>query len=133
LKGAPPSSPVSDCTFNAAGVTAAFNLNLLERINREFGQAFARDRFRHEARINRDKRRVEMHLVSIQDQVVELLGQRFTFRQGETIHTENSHKYTVESFQALARSAGWTPSRVWTDTNDLFSIRELTAGRPALD
>jgi dimethylhistidine N-methyltransferase len=116
-----------------AGVTAAFNLNILERINREFGQAFALDRFRHEARINRDKRRVEMHLVSTQDQVVDLLGQEFTFRQDETIHTENSHKYTVDRFQALARSAGWTPSQVWTDANDLFSIHELTAGRPALD
>jgi L-histidine Nalpha-methyltransferase len=109
-----------------AGVTAAFNLNMLERINREFGPAFELDGFSHEARFNKEKSRIEMHLVSGRDQVVDLLGHQFAFHRGETIHTENSHKYTVDGFRALARLAGWTPNRVWTDANKLFSIHELT-------
>jgi len=116
-----------------AGVTAAFNLNILERINRTFGSALALDGFRHEARFNRERGRVEMHLVSTRDQDIEVLGRRFAFRQGETIHTENSHKHTVEGFQALARSAGWSPGRVWTDADDLFSVHELLAPPPAGD
>jgi L-histidine Nalpha-methyltransferase len=109
-----------------AGVTAAFNLNLLARINREIGPIFDLDAFRHEARFNRQAGRIEMHLVSRRDQTVTMLGRRYSLRRGETIHTENSHKYTVAGFQALAASAGWSADRVWTDEADLFSIHELS-------
>jgi len=109
------------------GVTAAFNLNILARINRAFGHAFVLDHFRHEARFNRGRGRIEMHLVSTRDQTVDLLGHRFTFRRGETIHTENSHKYTIDGFRMLARAAGWASQRVWTDPSDLFSVHELAA------
>jgi len=113
-----------------AGVTGAFNLNMLARINQAFGPAFPLDAFRHEARFNRQKCRIEMHLVSTRDHSVDLLGHRFTFRRGETIHTENSHKYTIDGFRTLARSAGWSPERVWTDADGLFSVHELTSARP---
>ena len=85
---------------DAAGVTAAFNKNLLARANRELGADFDLDGFRHEARFNGAESRVEMHLVSERAQTVRLLGRSFAFRPGETIHTENSHKYTIEAFQA---------------------------------
>ena len=110
---------------DAAGVTAAFNKNLLERANRELGADFDLDGFRHEARFNTLESRVEMHLVSERAQIVRLLGRSFAFRPGESIHTENSHKYTVEAFQALAREAGWAPRRVWTDADGLFSVHEI--------
>ncbi len=88
------------------GVTAAFNLNILERINRAFGNSFDLGAFAHEARFNEDKSRIEMHLVSKLEQTVEVLGCRFTMRSGETIHTENSHKYTIAGFGDLAGAAG---------------------------
>ena len=110
---------------DAAGVTAAFNLNLLARINREIGPAFDLDAFRHEAIYNARDGRIEMHLVSVKDQTVSIEDRRFHFRQGETIHTENSYKYTVRQFQDLARAADWLPSRVWTDVDALFSVHEL--------
>ena len=112
---------------DAAGVTAAFNKNLLVRANRELGADFDLDGFAHKAIFNAEKSRIEMHLVSRQAQTVSLLGQQFAFRPGETIHTENSHKFTVPDFQALARGAGWTPGRVWTDDARLFSVHELTS------
>jgi dimethylhistidine N-methyltransferase len=110
---------------DAAGVTAAFNKNLLARANRELGADFDLDGFVHEAVFNAEKSRIEMHLVSRQSQTVSLLGQRFAFRPGETIHTENSHKYTVEAFRDLAKEAGWSSNRVWTDADRLFSVHEL--------
>lgn len=110
---------------DAAGVTAAFNKNLLARANRELGADFDLDGFRHEARFNTAESRIEMHLVSERAQTVRLLGRSFAFRPGESIHTENSHKYTVEAFQALARGAGWAPRRVWTDADGLFSVHEI--------
>lgn len=110
-----------------AGVTAAFNLNILARINRTFGSVFPPDGFRHEARFNRELGRIEMHLVSTRDQSIGLLGHRFDFREGETIHTENSHKYTIDGFCDLAGEAGWRPRRVWTDPDALFSVHELAA------
>jgi dimethylhistidine N-methyltransferase len=112
---------------DAAGVTAAFNLNLLTRANRELGADFNLAAFEHEAIFNTRMSRIEMHLVSTRRQSVSLLGRRFDFRPGETIHTENSHKYSVREFQDLARGAGWTPRRVWTDPEDLFSVHELAA------
>ena len=112
---------------DAAGVTAAFNKNLLVRANRELGADFDLDGFAHEAIFNDRKSRIEMHLVSQQAQTVSLLGRRFAFRPGETIHTENSHKFSVSDFQMLARASGWMPARVWTDEARLFSVHELIA------
>lgn len=113
---------------DAAGITAAFNKNLLVRANRELGADFDIDGFAHEAIFNARQSRIEMHLVSQRAQIVSLLGKRFAFRPGETIHTENSHKYTIAAFQNLARDAGWTPRRVWTDADDLFSVHEIVVG-----
>ncbi|HZX33391.1 MAG TPA: L-histidine N(alpha)-methyltransferase [Rhodocyclaceae bacterium] len=110
------------------GVTAAFNLNLLARLNRELGGDFDLAAFRHEARYNPLHGRVEMHLVSERSQRVRLLGKTFRFAAGESLHTENSHKYPVADFQALAKSAGWHPVQCWTDGDDRFSIHLL--GRP---
>jgi dimethylhistidine N-methyltransferase len=110
---------------DAKGVTAAFNKNILSRINRELGADFDVGAFDHEARWNDDKGRVEMHLVSTRNQKVNVRGETFSFKAGESIHTENSHKYRIEEFQALARKAGWEPSRVWTDKDVLFSVHEL--------
>jgi dimethylhistidine N-methyltransferase len=112
---------------DAAGVTADFNLNLLARINRELGGNFRLDAFEHRAIYNARDGRIEMHLVSRVDQEVRILRHRFHFRAGETIHTENSYKYTVGQFQNLAISASWVPSRVWTDGCGLFSVHELRA------
>jgi dimethylhistidine N-methyltransferase len=109
------------------GVTAAFNKNLLVRINHELGGDFDLDGFRHRAVWNQDEHRIEMHLVSARTQVVQVLGHRFTFNQGESIHTENSHKYTVARFRALAQAAGWSPAQVWLDEERLFSLHELVA------
>ncbi len=110
---------------DSAGITAAFNLNLLARINREIGGSFDLEAFRHEAIYNPRDGRIEMHLVSRRDHGVRVAGRRFRFRAGETIHTENSYKYSVRQFQDVARSAGWAPTRVWTDADDLFSVHEL--------
>jgi dimethylhistidine N-methyltransferase len=108
-----------------AGVTAAFNLNLLARINREVERVFDLTAFRHEAIYNTRDGRIEMHLVSLKNQTVRVRGRRFVFKQGETIHTENSYKYSVGQFQDLARAASWNPTRVWTDSAKLFSVHEL--------
>ena len=104
------------------GVTAAFNLNLLRRINRELGADFVLDQFVHEIRWVEDAGRVEMHLRSRCDQTVTLGEQSWHFEDGETIHTENSHKWSVEDFTALAASAGLSPEHVWTDPEQLFSV-----------
>ncbi|WP_132254596.1 L-histidine N(alpha)-methyltransferase [Methylobacterium segetis] len=110
---------------DAAGVTAAFNLNLLTRINRELGGDFAADGFVHRALFNEAESRIEMHLVSTRAQTVRVGGLPFRFADGETIHTENSYKYTVPGFRALAASAGWAPGAVWTDPQALFSVHAL--------
>jgi dimethylhistidine N-methyltransferase len=109
------------------GVTAAFNLNLLKRINTELGGDFVLERFAHKAIYNREQSRIEMHLVSLASQTVTVGGESFEFTDGETIHTENSCKYTVESFAGLAELAGWRAERVWTDEKDLFSVHFLAA------
>jgi dimethylhistidine N-methyltransferase len=108
-----------------AGVTAAFNLNLLERINRELEGTFDPGGFRHAALYNPREGRIEMHLVSQRPQSARVCGRWFHFRAGESIHTENSYKYTVPQFQELARMAGWRPGRVWRDSENLFSVHEL--------
>jgi len=112
---------------DSAGITAAFNLNLLARINREIGGSFDLMAFKHKAIYNAGEGRIEMHLESARDQEVRIRGRRFTFRAGETIHTENAYKYSIEGFQDLACSADWLPRRVWTDRDDLFSVHELIA------
>jgi dimethylhistidine N-methyltransferase len=115
---------------DAAGVTAAFNLNLLERINRELDGEFKLEKFCHRAFYNREKQRVEMHLVSLARQKVRVMGKLIDFRRGETIHTENSYKYTVELFRSHARSAGWTPAAFWLDEHNYFSVHALVAAAP---
>jgi dimethylhistidine N-methyltransferase len=110
-----------------AGVTACFNLNVLHRINRELGGNFDISAFTHRAIYNRDRHRIEMHLISRKAQTVRLLGQNFSFRAGETIHTENSYKYSLERFAALARGSGWTPRESWTDGAGMFSVHALAA------
>jgi dimethylhistidine N-methyltransferase len=108
---------------DGAGVTAQFNLNLLTRINRELSADFDVDAFSHRAFYNGERRRIEMHLVSGRRQTVNIAGHMIEFAAGETIHTENSYKYTIESFGLLAQSAGWTPVKAWTD--GYFSVHAL--------
>ncbi|MFO7654408.1 MAG: L-histidine N(alpha)-methyltransferase [Candidatus Krumholzibacteriia bacterium] len=110
---------------DAAGVTAAFDLNLLRRLNRDLGADFVLDRFRHRAVWNDEHGRVEMHLESLVPQSVRVNGTRVEFRAGETIHTENSYKYTLEEFSALAAGCGWQVRSVWTDDARLFSVQYL--------
>ena len=110
---------------DAAGVTAQFNLNILARMNRELGGDFDLAAFRHRAFYNVAGHRIEMHLESLKDQAVTVAGRTFEFHAGETIHTENSYKYTVESFRALAESAGWRPVACWTDENGWFAVHAL--------
>ena len=111
---------------DARGVTAAFDLNLLARANRELGADFRLDRFRHEARFDERHGRVEMHLVSTARQVAIVAGQRFRFEKGESIWTESSYKYGTREFAALAALAGWRCERVWTDERAWFSVQYLT-------
>lgn len=110
---------------DAAGVTAAFNLNLLVRINRELDGTFDQFAFHHKAVYNPRAGRIEMHLVSDRVQEVMACGRRFHFAKGESIHTENSYKYTVAEFRELAEKAGWKANRVWTDVDEQFSVHEL--------
>ena len=110
---------------DAQGITAAFNLNLLERINRELGGTFDLSRFAHEAIWNAKAGRIEMYLVSQAEQIVRVADRTFSFGAAERIHTENSHKYSVAEFRALARASGWTPLKVWTDPGQLFSLHLL--------
>lgn len=112
---------------DAAGVTAAFNRNLLVRMNAELGANFDLRRFGHYAFYNVARGRVEMHLVSRLRQRVAIGRHRFEFDAGETIHTENSHKYAVEEFQAFARDAGFEPRKLWLDRRGLFSLHGLRA------
>ncbi|MBX9931557.1 MAG: L-histidine N(alpha)-methyltransferase [Methylobacterium sp.] len=113
---------------DAAGVTAAFNLNLLTRINRELAGDFAPTAFAHRAFFNSRASRIEMHLVSLADQTVAVGNHTFHFVEGESIHTENSYKYTVAGFRTLATEAGWEPVSVWTDGAGLFSVHALRRG-----
>jgi dimethylhistidine N-methyltransferase len=110
---------------DAAGVTAKFNLNLLARINRELGADFNLAGFEHHACYNQERSRIEVYLASRKRQKVRLLGKTFDFRAGETIHTEYSYKFTLKSFSALARGAGWAPVAVYTDADHYFSVHVL--------
>lgn len=107
---------------DAAGVTAAFNRNLLERINRELDGTIPLDAFAHEARWNGDCGRIEMHLVATHDVRFTVAGQEFAMAAGETIHTENSHKYGPRDARIVLRAGGWTPLQEWTDPNGQFAV-----------
>jgi dimethylhistidine N-methyltransferase len=110
---------------DAAGVTARFNKNLLARANRELAADFDLDGFSHYAPYNAGAHRIEMYLVSLKRQSVHVAGQRFDFAAGEPVHTEDSHKYTIESFREMAARAGFNPRAVWTDEERLFSLHWL--------
>jgi dimethylhistidine N-methyltransferase len=110
---------------DAAGVTALFNKNLLTRANRELGADFDAEAFAHYAPYNAGTQRIEMYLVSLKRQKVKLCGRVFDFAQGEAVHTEDSHKYTIESFREMAARAGFNPRALWTDEDRLFSIHWL--------
>ncbi len=110
---------------DAQGVTAAFNLNLLVRINRELAGNFDLATFEHHAFYDANEGRIEMHLRSLREQTIRIAGKGFHFGKGETIHTENSCKYAVEEFQQLARAAGFVPAECWCDDENLFSIHYL--------
>jgi dimethylhistidine N-methyltransferase len=118
---------------DAAGVTARFNLNVLVRINRELGGNFDLSAFTHRAIYNRKRHRIEMHLISRRSQTVRMLGTSFSFRPGESIHTENSYKYSLERFAALAQGAGWRVRESWTDAARMFSVHALEAADQAAD
>jgi dimethylhistidine N-methyltransferase len=112
---------------DAQGVTAAFNLNLLVRANRELGANFVPAQFAHYAFYNAPLQRIEMHLLSRVRQAVTVCGERFTLQEGESIHTENSYKFTIDGLRALAQRAGFRPGPVWTDAERLFSVHWLHA------
>jgi dimethylhistidine N-methyltransferase len=107
---------------DARGVTAAFNLNLLERINRELGGTIPFDAFHHRALWNDDCARIEMHLEATRDVDFTVDGRAFSIARGETIHTENSHKYGPRDARLLLRGGGWTPVAEWTDGADAFAL-----------
>ena len=111
---------------DADGVTASFTMNLLTRMNRELDADFDLAKFVHDASYNPVEGKVEIFIRSLAEQVVTVAGKRFHFRRGEGIHTEDSCKYSVAEFQALASRAGFAPGRVWTDPAQLFSIHLLT-------
>jgi len=112
---------------DSAGVTARFNLNVLVRINRELGGNFDLSAFMHRAIYNRERHRIEMHLIAKKAQTVRVLGRSISFRAGESIHTENSYKYSLDRFTALARGSGWSPRESWTDAAGMFSVHALVA------
>ena len=120
---------------DSAGITAAFNLNLLERLRAELGAELDPKNFRHRAFYSATQGRIEMHLISRRAQAINVLGRQFHFAQGESIHTENSYKYSVAEFHSLARGAGLRPQRVWLDSARLFSVHYLsvaTRSRPRI-
>jgi dimethylhistidine N-methyltransferase len=117
-----------DAAYNdSAGVTAAFNLNLLERVNRELDGDFRLDRFEHDAFYNEAAGRVEIYIRSLADQIVTVAGRALRFAAGERIHTEDSCKYTIAEFQRLAGYAGFRPEHCWTDRDELFIVHLLAS------
>lgn len=111
---------------DSQGITAAFNKNILTRLNREYGFNFNCDFFKHEATYNEFEGRIEMHLISLREQEIEANGKGFPFKKGESILTEYSHKFTLEEFEDLASDYFWV-QKVWTDKEQLFSIQFLVA------
>ncbi|NIC07560.1 L-histidine N(alpha)-methyltransferase [Billgrantia bachuensis] len=117
---------ILDAAYNdAAGVTAAFNLNLLQRLRHEFEAEVEPHEFRHQAFYNEVDSRIEMHLVSLRDQAIRVAGERIDFEEGECLHTENSYKYSVAGFRELSGRAGFEPRAHWIDCDSLFCIHYL--------
>ncbi|NML95621.1 L-histidine N(alpha)-methyltransferase [Novosphingobium olei] len=114
---------------DAAGVTAEFNLNLLRRINRELEGTIPVEAFEHRAIWHDGLGRIEMHLVAREDVTFEAAGEHFAMRGGETIHTENSYKYTLPEARLLARTAGWEPLAFWTDEREMFGLHVWTTAK----
>ncbi|MEP6784207.1 MAG: L-histidine N(alpha)-methyltransferase [Sphingomonadales bacterium] len=114
---------------DAVGVTARFNMNLLTRINRELGGTLPHDAFRHDARWNDNYARIEMHLVATRPVSFDVDGRTFSMMAGESIHTENSHKYGPRDARLLLRTGGWSPIAEWTDATDQFALI-LAEARP---
>jgi len=112
---------------DSQGVTADFNLNMLAHINRRLAADFDLRKFRHRAHYNADKGRIEMHLECRKSHRVRIHGHSYSFETGETIHTENSYKYSIGEFHRLAARAGFAPDRVWADPDGLFSVHFLAA------
>ncbi|MEO5702733.1 MAG: L-histidine N(alpha)-methyltransferase [Gammaproteobacteria bacterium] len=112
---------------DARGITAQFNLNMLERINRELHANFCLAAFSHHAFYNEERGRIEMHLLSLHEQTVSVNDVPIYFRAGESIHTENSYKYTLGEFRAMAEAAGFKTDQVWVDEKQLFSLHYLSA------
>lgn len=120
------STQILNAAYNdKQGYTAQFNLNLLSRINRELGADFNLKEFRHHAFFNEERNRIEMHLLSLQDQQVTIDDQIFNFKKDQSILTEYSHKYTIEHFQNLAEKAGFSKVKTWVDEDGLFSVHYL--------
>jgi dimethylhistidine N-methyltransferase len=109
------------------GVTADFNMNLLARMNRELEANFDLSKFAHYAFFNLKESRIEMHLVSLMDQKINICGQQFKFSEGESIHTENSYKFSIEEIRQLAETSGFKLIKLWTDPKKIFHICYLLA------
>ena len=107
---------------DSLGVTAKFNLNILDRMNREFDAKFTKDYFKHTAFYNKSKNRIEMHLESLKNQKINILGTSISFKKGETIHTENSYKYSIKEFKKLSESSGFKTISVLSDKDNYFGI-----------
>lgn len=119
---------VLEAAYNdVSGVTAAFNLNILARLNRELDADFYLEDFAHRAFYDEEFGRIEMHLISRRDQAAHIGSHTFDFTKGESILTEYSYKYSLDEFASLANRAGFEPARVWTDENELFSVWYLEA------
>jgi len=112
---------------DSAGVTADFNLNLLKRLNREYDANFDLSMFRHNAIYDEERSRIEMRLVSLEDQQIAVAGECFQLDEGEYIVTEHSHKYSVDRFKSMSKGAGFSLKSVWTDHDNLFSVQYLEA------
>ena len=110
---------------DSEGVTAAFNTNLLRRLETDLGAKVERDAFEHRATYKDDRQRIEMQLVATRPTVIEIDGKRFEFDAGESIHTENSHKYSIEGFRELVKGTSLHPVKTWTDPEGLFSMHYL--------
>jgi dimethylhistidine N-methyltransferase len=111
---------------DSEGVTAQFNRNLLTHVNRVLDADFDVSRFEHRAFYNENAGRIEMHLVSRRDHTVTVAGEPIHFGEEESIHTENSYKFSIEEFQQLARDGGFRPEKTWTDADNLFSVHYMT-------
>jgi len=120
------SAHILNAAYNdAEGVTADFNLNILSAVNALTGANFRRQGFAHRAFYNEERQRIEMHLVSTEAQTVTVNGSAIEFRKGESLHTENSYKYSMEGFGALVAAAGFVPERSWFDEDGLFGVHYL--------